>query len=67
MRNISTLLQWIYCMLTYIAMQCLEEATCDCLTYAQLIPHLAPKHGGQGWLDYNYTLRTQAASDPKLR
>ena len=67
MRNISTPLQWIYCMLTYIAVRCPDEATRDRITYARLILHLAQKHGGQGWLEYDHTFRAQAASDPTLK
>ena len=67
MRNITTPLQWIYCMLTYIAVRCPDEATRDRLSYARLVLHLAQKHGGQGWLDYDGTFRAQAASDPTLK
>ena len=37
LRNISTPLQWIYCMITYIAVCCPDEATRECLAYARLI------------------------------
>ena len=67
MRNITTPLQWIYCMLTYVAVRCPDEATRDRLAYARLVLHLAQKHGGQGWLDYDSTFRAQAASDPTLK
>ena len=67
MRNISTPLQWVYCMLTYITVLCPDEATRDRLIYAKLVLHLAQKHGGQGWLVYDDTFRAQAASDPSVK
>ena len=53
-------------MLIYVAVRCPDEATRDRLTYVRLILHLAQKHGGQGWLEYDHTLHAQAASDPTL-
>ena len=34
--------------------------------YARLILHLAQKHSGQGWLDFDNTIRSQAAADLTL-
>ena len=67
MRNISTPLQWVYCMLIYMAVRCPDNQTRDMLTYTRLVLHLAQKHGGSGWLDYDKTFRLQAASNPSLR
>ena len=67
MGNISTPLQWVYCMLTYIAVLCSDEATRDRLTYAKLVLHLSQKHGGQRWLVYDETFHVQVASDPSVK
>ena len=34
------------------------------MTYTRLVLHLAQKHGGTGWLDYDHTFRAQAAATP---
>ncbi len=63
MQNISTPLQWAYCMFTYIAVACDDDRIREMLTYAHIVLHLTQKHGGAGWLEYNQTFRQQAASD----
>ena len=64
MRPIRSPLQWVYTMLLYIAVRCPDEPTRQLVTYTRLVLHLAQKHGGSGWLDYDHTFRAQAASSP---
>ena len=44
------------------AVRCPDESTRQLVTYTRLVLHLAQKHGGSGWLDYDHTFRAQAAS-----
>ena len=53
-------------MLLYTAVRCPDEGTRQMLTYARLVLHLAQKHGGAGWLEYDHTFRAQAAANPSL-
>ncbi len=46
MRNISTPLQWAYCMFTYIAVTCDDVRIRDMLAYAHIVLHLAQKGPG---------------------
>ena len=64
MRSIQSPLQWVYTMLLYIAVRCPDEATRQLVTYTRLVLHLAQKHGGTGWLDYDHTFKAQAAAIP---
>ncbi len=64
MRSIQSPLQWVYTMLLFIAVRCPDEATRQLVTYTRLVLHLAQKHGGTGWLDYDHTFRAQAAATP---
>ncbi len=36
------------------------------MTYTRLVLHLAQKHGGSEWLDYDHTFQAQAASSPDM-
>ncbi len=64
MQSIHSPLQWVYTMLLFIAVRCPDEATRQLVTYTRLVLHLAQKHGGTGWLDYDHTFRAQAAATP---
>ena len=64
MRSIQSPLQWVYAMLLFIAVRCPDDATRQLVTYTRLVLHLAQKHGGTGWLDYDQTFRAQAAATP---
>ena len=66
MRDIHSPLQWVYCLLAYIAIRCQDQSVRNMLTYGRIILHLALKHGGSGWLEYDRTFRQQAAADPTI-
>ena len=67
MRSITSPLQWAYCMFSYIAVACPDGKTKDMLAYAHIVLHLAQKHGGMGWLEYDRTFCQQVAADPSIR
>ena len=66
LQEVTSLLSWIYCFLTYMAVRTSDQATQGRLDYARLIVHEALRHGGRDWLDYDDLFRQQAALDPSL-
>ena len=66
LREVTTLPQWIYCFLAYLAVKTTDPLTRDQLAYARLIVSQAQRHGGQGWLEYDRLFRRQSALDPSL-
>ena len=66
LREVSSLLSWVYCFLTYLAVLVQDQTVRDRLVYARLIVHEALCHRGWGWLDYDCLFRQQAALDPSL-
>ena len=59
-REISSLLQWVYCFNLYIG-------AWDMMTYSRLLMCKATRHGGSGWLQYDRTFHRQQSIDPSLR
>ena len=66
LREIDSLSSWIYCFVAYVAIRSQEPRTRDMLAYARLLVREPQRHGGRGWLDYDYIFRQQAAIDPSL-
>lgn len=69
-REISTLLQWVYCFNLYMAVRTSDPVTRDMfslLTYSCLIMREAMCHEGSGWLQYDRTFRRQISIDPSLQ
>ena len=67
LRDVTSLLSWIYCFLVYIATLVNDQGVRDILAYARLMVREAQRHGGSSWLDYDRVFRhQQAASDPSL-
>ena len=63
LRDISSPLQWIYCLLAYIYPSTVwTKAYMGMLAYTCIVLHLARNHGGQGWLDYDKIFCKQAAT-----
>ncbi len=67
MREISSALQWAYCLLSYIAVRCEDSAVRDMLAFGRIVLNLAQKHGGSGWLEYDRAFRQQSSADPSIR
>ena len=67
LRDVSTLPSWLYCFLVYMAVCTGDTRTRTMLAYARLIIREAQRHGGSGWLDYDWAFRQQAALDPSVK
>ena len=66
-REITSLIPWLYCFITYVAVRTSDPASRDQLAYALLLIKEAQRHGGSGWLAYDRAFRNQAAIDPTKR
>ena len=67
LREVPSLISWVFCFTAYIAIRAQDPAIRDMLTYCRLIIREALRHGGQGWQDYDRSFRSQAAIDRSLR
>ena len=47
-REVPSLISWVFCYLAYVAVRTDDESTCDLITYCRLIVREALRHGGQG-------------------
>ena len=65
-REVPSLISWLYCFTTYIAVRTPDQLTRDMLAYCRLITREALRHGGQGWQEYDTTFRRQMEIDPSL-
>ena len=63
-REITSLVPWLYCFITYVAVRTSDVATRDQLAYALLLIKEAQRHGGTGWLAYDRAFRNHLAIDP---
>ena len=54
-------------LLVYMAILTSDQQTRDQLAYARLIIREAQRHGGNGWLDFDWAFRQQLAADPSRR
>lgn len=66
-REVPSLISWVFCYLAYVAVRTNDEPTRDLITYCRLIIREALRHGGQGWQEYDRSFRAQAAIDTTLR
>ena len=69
-REVPSLISWVYCMAAYVAVRTRDSTTRDMLAYMRLIVREAMRHGGGGgggWQEYDRSFRNQAAIDPTLR
>ena len=67
LREVPSLISWVFCFTAYMAVRTQDEATRDMLTYCRLVIREALRHGGQGWQEYDRNFRAQAAIDRSLR
>ena len=65
-REVPSLVSWLYCFLTYVAVRTSDPAARDMLAYGRLIAREALRHGGRGWQEYDRTFRRQRELDPTL-
>ena len=66
-KEVPSLVSWVYCFVTYMAVQAQDAATRDILAYCLIIIWEALRHGDMGWLDYECSFCSQAAIDPTLQ
>ena len=67
LREVPSLVSWVFCFTAYVAVRTQDPSTRDMLTYCRLIIREALRHGGQGWQDYDRSFQSQAAIDQSLR
>lgn len=67
LREVPTLISWVYCFVAYMAVRTQDPLTRDMLAYTRLIIRKALRQGGQGWQDYDRSFWSQAAIDHSLR
>ncbi len=53
----------MYCFAAYVAVQSRDPVTRDLLAYSRLIIREALRRGGNGWQEYDWFFRRQAAID----
>lgn len=66
LREVPSLVSWLYCFNTYIAVRTSDPVARDMLAYARLLVREALRHGGTGWLEYDRVFRRQIAVNPLL-
>ena len=66
LREVPSLVSWMYCFATYVAIRTPDELTRQMLAYARLIIREALRHGGSGWAEYDRVFRRQVAINPTL-
>ena len=67
MREVPSLVSWVFCFVAYVAVRIPDPTTRDMLAYMRLIIREALRHGGGGWQEYDRSFRRQVAIDPSLR
>ena len=66
LREVPSLVSWLYCFNTYMAVRTSDSLTRNMLAYSRLIIREALRHGGTGWLDYDRIFRRQLAINPLM-
>ena len=51
LREVPSLVSWVYCFNAYVAVRTSDPATRDMLAYSRLLIREALRHGGNGWFD----------------
>ena len=65
-REVPSLVSWLFCFITYVAVKTTDPITKDMLAYCHLIIREALRHGGTGWQEYDRIFRQQLAIDHTL-
>ena len=66
LRDVPSLVSWLYCFIAYIAICTLDPITWQMLAYSQLIISETLRHGGSGWVEYDRVFRRQLSINPSL-
>ena len=67
LRDISSILTWVYCFLAYCMVRTDDQFVRGLLTYDRLGLREARRYGGSGWIEYDHIFRQQAATDPCIQ
>ena len=59
LRDIPSLVSWLYCFNGYVAIRTKDQLTHQMLAYSHLIIREALRHGGTGWLQHDRVFRCQ--------
>ena len=63
-REVPSLISWVYCFVAYVATRTSDTQTRDMLTYCRLLIREALWHGGSGWQEYDRNFRRQLVINP---
>ena len=66
LREVLSLVSWLYCFSVYIAVQTSDPLARDMLAYSRLLIREALRHGGSGWLEYDRVFHRQLIINPLL-
>ena len=66
LREVPSLVSWMYCFAAYVAIRTPDELTRQMLAYAHLVIREALRHGGGGWAEYDRVFRRQISINPAL-
>ena len=66
LREVPSLVSWLYCFNAYIAIHTNDCTARDMLTYSRLLIREALRHGSNGWLEYDRVFRRQISINPAL-
>ena len=57
LREVPSLVSWIYCFNAYMAVRTTDAQTWDMLAYSRLLIREALRHRGSGWMEYDCVFR----------
>ena len=66
LREVPSLVSWIYCSNTYMAVRTMDTQTQDMLAYSRLLIRETLRHRGSGWMEYYRVFRQQMAINPQM-
>ena len=62
--EVTSPLTWAYCFMAYVAVRTCNPLAQDMLAYARLVLGEAQRHGGLGWIDFDWAVQQLKAIDP---
>ena len=67
LREVPSMIWWLYCFNTYVAIWMPNELTQQMLSYSRLVLREALCHGGSEWLEYDRVFHRQMSINSTLR
>ena len=62
-REVPSLISWVFCFLAYVAVCTPDQTTRNMLSYCRQLIWEALRHGGSGWQEYDRIFQQQLAID----